>query len=73
MNEYEILICGGLNDKDNKNISNKTFIYNIIHKTVQVRSNMIGPKYTFNIIKKQNFVYVIGGRTYGLDDVAILN
>lgn len=30
-------------------------------------------RYTFPLVKKNNFVYAIGGRVYGDDNVSLLN
>lgn len=34
---------------------------------------MLNFRYTFPLIKFKNFVYALGGREYGTNDIAIMN
>lgn len=54
------------------NIFSSAFIYYPLSDRVEVLESMNEGRYTFTCIKKGNFIYVLGGRTYGEDEHAIL-
>lgn len=68
---YEFILVGGIQDQMDL-ISNKSFDYNIKTKIAQRLANMKQDRYTFNCLMREGKVYVIGGRTYGEDNVALL-
>ena len=72
LNKEEYFIAGGL-AYSKKRISNNCFIYNfVLHKAYKM-AKMNDLRYTFNLILKGNYIYAIAGRTYGDDNVGILN
>jgi hypothetical protein len=54
-------------------ITKNAFIIDVYENTVTKLAKMKESRYTFECIKRKNFVYVMGGRTYGTEDIAIKN
>ena len=52
-------------------VSKNAYIYDGIANKVTKIDSMFHERYTFQTVLKDQFVYVIGGRTYGEDSVAI--
>lgn len=52
-------------------ITKNTFIYDACTNRVTKAHNMLHERYTFCCVLRKNYVYAIGGRTYGEDDIAI--
>lgn len=52
-------------------VTKKATIFNGNTHSVEVLERMIEERYTFSSVYIDNYVYVLGGRTYGDDSVAI--
>jgi len=72
LNNGTYLLCGGIN-KASDNISAKCYIYNPMNNTARKIQKCHKPRYTFNLIVMGEYVYALGGRTWGEDNQAILN
>lgn len=71
-NSTTMIVCGGI--KHNlRNITNTAFEYDFITHTCKALPPMKNIRYTFPILHKDNFIYVIGGRTYGDDFNSLLD
>ena len=68
----KIVLTGGIN-KTYSEITKKTFIYNPITTSAVPLPPMNQARYTHMSSVFEERLYVIGGRTYGSDDVALLN
>jgi len=74
MLEYEagkFVISGGIN-YDLTDITTEVFIYDSMEHSVRQLAAMNQPRYTHASLFYLNYLYVIGGRFFGEDDVAIL-
>lgn len=74
MLEYEknkFVISGGIN-YDLTDITEGVVIYDAIQHSVKQLAPMNQPRYTHASLFYQNYLYVVGGRFFGQDDVAIL-
>lgn len=67
-----IFICGGVNHQMN-NVVATAKIYNISEERFTNMGNMHSIRFNFSILHYENRVYVTGGRSYGANDVAIMN
>lgn len=65
-------IAGGINSTLNK-ISNSCFFYMSIDNNAFKLDSMHHPRYTFNLVYQNPWIYVLGGRGYGSDEVGVLN
>ncbi|KAL4466139.1 hypothetical protein ABPG72_000685 [Tetrahymena utriculariae] len=68
----KIIICGGVNNKLN-DILPICQLYDPVSNTSTPLSNMHQARYTHSAIYFNDYVYVIGGRTYGRGQQSILN
>lgn len=64
MNKEWMLICGGI-QYNLQNISKKVYILHIDELLAIEMPQMMNIRYTFPVIKKNHFYYVLGGRVYG--------
>ncbi|KAL4506445.1 hypothetical protein ABPG72_000016 [Tetrahymena utriculariae] len=67
-----IFICGGVNDEMTK-ISSSAYMYYPNEDRVEILKPMNSRRYTFCCVKKGNYIYALGGRSYGNDDAAIMS
>ncbi|EAR91022.2 kelch motif protein (macronuclear) [Tetrahymena thermophila SB210] len=67
-----IFICGGVNDEMTK-ISSSVYMYYPNEDRVDILKPMNSRRYTFCCVKKGNYIYALGGRSYGNDDAAIMS
>lgn len=65
-----VIFAGGINTNFNK-ISHSCFEYNLRTREVKKLEPMKSGRYTFPFIKFHNYLYAIGGREYGDDQVSI--
>ena len=65
-------ISGGINTTLDK-IFEETFLYMSLENTTFKIESMHTPRYTFNLVLQHPWVYALGGRTYGSDEVGVLN
>lgn len=71
IDEIRMIICGGI--KHNlTGITNKCFEYNFKTHEIYPLNNMFEIRYTFPIIAHKGYIYAVGGRVYGADDVSLL-
>lgn len=68
----KIVLTGGIS-KDYSEITKKSFLYNPINTTASSLTPMHQARYTHMSCFFEDRLYVLGGRTYGNDDVALLN
>ena len=68
----KIILSGGIN-KTYSEISKKTFVYNPLNSTAISLPLMNQARYTHMSSIFEDKLYVMGGRTYGSDDIALLN
>ena len=66
----KVIFAGGINVNFNK-ISHNCLEYNLRTKEVKKLEQMKSGRYTFPFIKFNNYLYAIGGREYGDDQVSI--
>lgn len=67
-----LFLCGGVSE-DMSKIYCSAFRYFPLSDVVEVLPSMIEGRYTFSCVKKGNYIYALGGRTYGNDQHAILS
>ncbi len=72
ISENELMFAGGINITFKK-ITAKTFKYDLKTRKVTLLPEMLQIRYTFPLHRLGNFVYAIGGREYGADNIAIIN
>ena len=65
-------IAGGINSSLTK-IFEDTFLYMSFDNMAFKLEPMQTPRYTFNLVLQHPWVYALGGRTYGTDEVGVLN
>ena len=70
-NENTMIVCGGIK-YSLRDITNIAFEYDFITHSCKRLPPMKSIRYTFPILYKDNFIYVIGGRTYGDDYNSLL-
>lgn len=64
-------LCGGL-DQRGEHISKNAYIYNPDKNQAKKCRKCNHDRYTFNLVKKGHYVYVLGGRSWGEDHEALL-
>lgn len=64
MNKEWMIICGGI-QYNLQNISKKVYILQIEEMLAIEMPPMRHIRYTFPVIKKNHYYYVLGGRVYG--------
>jgi len=64
-------LCGGI-DKNSKYVSMNAYIYDPQQNTARKLAKMSQHRFTCNVVPHNGAIYVIGGRTWGEDDQAIL-
>jgi len=60
-------------DNTNSLISSNTYIYSPQENKAIKLAKSHHPRYTFNLYAKGNYVYALGGRSWGDDDVALMS
>lgn len=68
---FRYFLCGGL-FFSRKKISKSAFIYDSRNNSAEKLKKMKSYRYTTNIILKNNYIFVLGGRAYGEDQSGIL-
>ena len=71
IDELKMIICGGINH-NLKGITNECYEYNFQTHEMYKLNDMKQIRYTFPIISHRGYIYAIGGRIYGADDVSLL-
>jgi N-acetylneuraminic acid mutarotase len=66
----KVVFAGGINVNFNK-ISHNCFEYNLETKEIKKLEQMKSGRYTFPLVKFKHYLYAIGGREYGDDQVSI--
>lgn len=69
--EGKVFVCGGLT-KYNDVISDKFFAFDAATSRFEELPPMSTPRYSFCLLWLDNRLYVLGGRTYGTDQEALL-
>ena len=65
-------LVGGINSKLDA-ISTFSYLYMSQENTSFRLDPMKTPRYTFNIVYQHPWIYALGGRTYGSDEIGVLN
>lgn len=63
---------GGINS-DFTEVTDAAYSFNLLNEEIKYLEPMKNPRYGMTAIVKGSYLYVIGGRKIGSDDVAILN
>ncbi len=72
VNKENVFVLGGINS-DFTEVTDIAYSFNLINEEIKYLEPMKNPRYGMTAIVKGSYLYVIGGRKIGSDDVAILN
>ncbi len=72
VNKENVFVLGGINS-DFTEVTDVAYSFNLINEEIKYLEPMKNPRYGMTAIVKGSYLYVIGGRKIGSDDVAILN
>ncbi len=65
-------MLGGISP-DLSEVTNTVYSFNLLDNSIKILEPMITPRYAFASVVLGSYLYVIGGRKLGDDDVAIMN
>lgn len=72
VNKQHTFVLGGINS-DFTEVTDVVYSFNLINEEIKYLEPMKTARYGLTAIVKGSYLYVIGGRKIGSDDVAILN
>lgn len=65
-------MLGGINSNFTE-VTDAVYSFNLLNEEIKYLEPMKNPRYGMTAIVKGSYLYVIGGRKIGSDDIAILN
>jgi len=72
VNKENAFVLGGINS-DFTEVTDAAYSFNLLNEEIKYLEPMKNARYGMTAIVKGSYLYVIGGRKIGSDDVAILN
>lgn len=65
-------MLGGISS-DLSEVTSTVYSFNLLDNSIKLLEPMVTPRYAFTSVVLGSYLYAIGGRKLGDDDVAILN
>jgi hypothetical protein len=72
VNKENCFVLGGISS-DLSEVTNTVYSFNLLDNSIKPLESMITPRYAFATVVLGSFLYALGGRKLGDDDVAIIN